>query len=225
MRWSVLVTGTLPRMMQFATLPTAAAGEWLPAQSLSIGRRSRDLKNRHLLGRIWRVIVGVIAVFAASLAWTVASRGLGSAELLLTALSAILVAALLLRYPRLMVPPRAILALLPLGEIAGSAQLWLETRRQALPPRAARVLDQIGIQLDALALQLDHLGESRVQADTVRKLVGRELPEIVCAYITASRGDPVAGVSREVQVIEQLSLCSHHIALLTRRIAGHAICR
>ncbi len=203
-------------MTQTAALPQPQlpTGEWLPAQSRSIGRRSRELKNRHLLARIWRVMAGVIAVFACSLAISIAARGIGVAGLLLTALAAILIAALLLCYPRLKVPPSGLLALLPLGEIAGKTQLWLETCRQALPPQAARLLDQVGIHLDALALQLDNLCEERVHADTVRNLVGRELPALINRHI--------AGGTTEVQLIEQLSLCSHHIAMLTRRIAGGA---
>lgn len=212
-------------MTNSAVLPTASAGEWLPAQGRSIGRRSRELKNQHLLGRIWRVMAGVMAVFAASLAISFAARGIGIVGLMLTALAAIMIAALLLCYPRLKVPPRGILALLPLAEIAGKTQLWLETRRQALPPQAARVLDQVGIQLDALALQLDQLGEDRVHADAVRNLVGRELPGLVSSYISSVRADPVPAVSPDIHLIEQLSLCSHHIALLTRRLAGSAIAR
>jgi hypothetical protein len=39
-----------------------AGGRRLVAERHSIGRTSRQLKNQHLLGRIWRMLLGVIAL-------------------------------------------------------------------------------------------------------------------------------------------------------------------
>ena len=151
-----------------------AGGPACFAANHSIGRRSRALKTRHLMGRIWRVLLGVVLVIVAAAGLALLVGGIGFGGLLVTALACVLVAALLLRYPRLRVPARADLARGQLTEVVANAELWLETRRGALPAQAARQVDAIGIQLDSLGLQLDH-AEPRPEAEAeVRRLVGEQ---------------------------------------------------
>jgi hypothetical protein len=184
------------------------------AASHSIGRRSRAVKTRHLIGRIWRVLVGGILVVIAAAALGLLLGGIGFGGLFFTALACVLVAALLLRYPRLRVPPRAELTRGSLSEVVANAELWLETRRSSLPAEAARQVDAIGVQLDGLGLQLDHASPPREAEAQVRRLVGEHLPAIVGRYTAAPRP-----ASDEAALVDSLERIGAEIDRITRQLA------
>ena len=203
-----------------------AGGRRLVAERQSIGQTSRRLKNRHLLGRIWRMLLGVIAVFVAASVAGIVLGGIGIAGFMLTALGAILLAALLLRYPTLKVPSRQQLAQGSLKSIVGNTELWLETQRRALPAPAVRLVDQIGVQLDALGLQLAQIGEDQPAAGEIRKLVGEHLPELVASYTAIPahlRSEPRGGRTPDEQLAESLGKISSEIDSVTRQLASGSI--
>jgi len=172
-------------------------------------------------------MLGVIGVIGGALAVGLATGGIGFGGLFFTALACMLVAALLLRYPRLKVPARAELAVGPLGKIPGKAEMWLESRRDSLPPAAQRTIDTIGIQLDALGLQLDHLDEAQPATDDIRKLVGEHLPGVVSRYTAnpARLRRPVnlLGNTPDDALIDGLARISGAIDQVTRQLASGEI--
>ena len=56
-----------------------------------------------------------------------------------------------------------------LTELAGSAELWLEGKRRALPNAAIDAIDMIGVRLEQIAPQLAMLEETGPAAREVRK--------------------------------------------------------
>lgn len=203
-----------------------AGGRRLHAESHSIGRRSRALKRRHFLGRIGRMLAGVAVVIIAAMGVGLAIDGLGLSGLFVTTLLGVVVAALLLRYPRMKAPTRAQLAQGSLKTIVGNTELWLETQRRALPAPAVRLVDHIGTQLDALGLQLDRIGENQPAASEIRKLVGEHLPELVATYtaIPASlRAEVRGGQTPDDQLVDSLGRISGEIDSVTRQLASGTI--
>ena len=197
--------------------PPAAPPAGRFAETRSIGRRSRVLKSRHLLGRIWRALASVIAVILAALALGTVIGGIGFGGLFFTALACVLVAALVLWFPRLRAPTRLQLLQGPLVEIVGKAELWLETRRKDLPPRAAQMVDHIGIQLDGLGLHLDQVAEHQPVAAEIRELVGEHLPGIVASYAAT----PVA--SDDEVLVDDLARISGEIDAIARQLASGSL--
>lgn len=187
---------------------------WRFAASHSIGRRSRERKTRHLMGRIWRVLLGVVLVIAAAAALAMVLGGIGFGGLFFTALACVLVAALLLRYPRLRVPATDDLTRGSLADVVLHAEMWLETRRSGLPPAAARQVDAIGVQLDSLGLQLDHAQPGPHADAEVRRLVGEHLPGIVGSYTAAPRQP-----SDEAVMVDSLARIGIEIDTITRQLA------
>lgn len=201
-------------------------GRRRPAESHSIGRRSRELKNRHFLGRIWRMMAGVAAVIVGAMIVGIAVDGIGFTGLFFTALAAILVAALLLRYPRLKVPTRTQLAQGSVRSVVGNTELWLESQRRALPAPAVRLVDHIGMQLDALGLQLERIDDAQPAAVEIRKLVGEHLPELVSTYTAIPahlRGEARGGTTPDEQLAESLDRISGEIDSVTRQLASGTI--
>ena len=209
------------------SLASQRAGGRRFADSHSIGRRSRQLKRKHFVDRIWRMMLGVGGVIVAAMAAGFVIGGIGIVGLMVTALLAILVAALLLNYPRLRVPEREQLAQGSLRAIVGNTELWLETQRRALPAPAVRLVDHIGLQLDALGLQLDRIGDDQPGTVEIRKLVGEDLPGLVSTYTAIPphlRAEPRAGGGTPDDALaESLGRISGEIESVTRQLASGTI--
>lgn len=173
------------------------------------------------------MMLGVAGVVIAAMIVGLAVDGIGFAGLFFTALGAILVAALLLRYPRLKVPSRQQLAQGSLKSIVGNTELWLESQRPALPAPAVRLVDHIGVQLDALGLQLDQVSDQQPAATEIRKLVGEHLPELVSTYTAIpahlrSEQRP-GGATPDQSLVDSLGKISAEIDSVTRQLASGMI--
>src|SRR3546814_19433656 len=66
--------------------------------------------------------------------------------------------------------------------MVGRTELWLEHQRPALPAPAVKIVDQLGLQLDALGLQLETVEASHPSLNDVRELVGEYIPETIENY-------------------------------------------
>ena len=102
-------------------------------------------------------------------------------------------------------------------------ELWLENQRPALPAPAVQLVDQIGVQLDALGLQLQGVTEQPATVE-VRKLVGEHLPEMISTYrrIPAHLRNEMRadGRSPSEQLSDGLGKISGEIDQITRQLAA-----
>jgi hypothetical protein len=101
-------------------------------------------------------------------------------------------------------------------------ELWLEAQRPALPPPAAKIVGDMGVQLDALGLQLDGLDQNHPKAHEVRSLVGEQLPQMIDSYqrIPAHlRQEERAGATPDQQLTDSLGKISGEIDSITRQLA------
>jgi hypothetical protein len=120
------------------------------------------------------------------------------------------------------VPRRSDLNRGDVRQLVGRTELWLEHQRPALPPPAVTLVDKIGVQLDALGLQLEHVDQNHPATAEVRKLVGEHLPEMVDSYnkIPAHlRNQERSGSSPDEQLTESLGKISEEIDSVTRQLA------
>jgi len=87
-------------------------------------------------------------------------------------------------------------------------------------------VDQIGVQLDALGVQLEHIDPLHPAAVETRKLVGETLPGMIDAYRKVPpplRTEKRAGATPDAQLTESLSKISHEIDRVTRQLADGAL--
>ncbi|WP_374531966.1 hypothetical protein [Novosphingobium sp.] len=132
------------------------------------------------------------------------------------------------RYPRFKLPQRSDLdpQSTDARALVGRTELWLESQRRALPPPAVKLVDHIGLQLDALSLQLADVDPAHPQAAEVRKLVGEHLPDIVEGYRKIPehlRYEERAGSTPTKQFVDSLTTISAEIDSVTRQLASGAI--
>lgn len=188
----------------------------------SIGQRSAEIKRQHALRKLIRVglAIGVILATATVIGIVIGGIGLGGFVLTLLALAG--AAGFLAVYPRLRIPQLGTLNRGDVRATVGRTQLWLEAQRPALPQPASRLLDGIGLRLDALGTQLAGIDPSEPAVGDVRRLIGEHLPGMVASYTRIPahlRGEQRSGKTADQQLTEGLSRISDEIDALSRKLA------
>lgn len=195
-------------------------------RAVSIGRRSAALKREHLFRKLVRTMLAVGAVVFGAMVAGLVLDGIGWTGIIVSMLAIVVAMGVFSTFPRMKVPTRASLTGSDVKSLVGRTELWLESQRPALPAPAVQLVDQIGVQLDALGLQLDGLPEQTPAAVEVRKLVGEHLPELVSTYTSIPRhlrAEASGGASPDQRLTESLGKISTEIDSVTRQLASGAI--
>jgi hypothetical protein len=189
----------------------------------SIGRGSAEAKARHYARMIKRVLIACAAILVAAIAAGLVIGGLGFGGVMTTFFALVAAVVLFSQFPRIKVPKRADLTRTQdARQLVARTELWLEHQRPALPAPAVTLVDQLGVQLDALGMQLEHVDPNHPAAAETRKLVGEHLPEMVDTYrkIPAQlRREERAGATPEAQLVDGLGRISDEIDRVTRQLA------
>lgn len=192
----------------------------------SIGRGSAALKTRHLIGKVKRMLIAVGGIVVAAMVAGLVIDGIGFAGIMLALLAIVAAVVVFSTFPRMKVPKRAELNKGDTREMVGRTELWLEHQRPALPPPAAKIVDDLGVQLDALGLQLETVDQAHPAVRDVRQLVGEHLPEMIDSYRKVPahlRGEKRAGATPDEQLAEGLGRISREIDSVTRQLADGAL--
>ena len=192
----------------------------------SIGQRSAELKRQHQLRKVLNMTLAVVAIVVAAMVAGLVINGIGFAGIMATALA--IVAALFVfgSFPKLRVPDLSSLNSGGVRRMVGNTELWLEAQRPALPAPAVQLVDRIGVQLDALGLQLERAGEDQPAVAEVRKLVGEHLPGLVSTYTAIPahlRKEQSAGRTPDEELTDSLGRISSEIESVTRQLASGQI--
>jgi hypothetical protein len=189
----------------------------------SIGRGSAELKREHLARKLRNIAFAAGGIFAFSVIAGLIIDGIGFGGIVVTFFALFAAGLFFGKFPRLKVPKRA--DLMKGGDVqtlVGRTELWLEHQRPALPAPAADMVGKIGVQLDALGVQLEGLDQQHPTALEIRRLVGEHLPEMVDSYrrIPAHlRTEKRAGATPDDQLTESLGKISDEIDSVTRQLA------
>lgn len=192
----------------------------------SIGRGSAELKTRHLMGKLKRVALAVGGIVVAAMAAGMILDGIGFVGVMIALLAIVAAVFVFSAFPRMKTPRRAELNTGDTREMVGRTELWLEHQRRALPPPAARIVDDLGVQLDSLGLQLETVDQQHPAVREVRQLVGEHLPEMIDSYRKVPahlRGEKRAGATPDEQLTEGLGRISREIDSVTRQLADGAL--
>lgn len=188
----------------------------------SIGRGAAQAKARHLMRKAIRVLMAIGVILVAAMIAGMVIGGIGFVGLMLTLLAMVAAVIAFTAFPRIKVPVRADLNKGDVRQMVERTELWLEHQRPALPSPAVRLVDDLGVQLDELGLQLQSVDQNHPQVREIRKLVGEVLPETVDSYRSIPahlRGEKRAGASPDEQVTGSLQRISAEIDSITRQLA------
>ena len=189
----------------------------------SIGKRSAELKRLHLARKAARMAFAVMAILFAALVAGLVIDGIGFAGIVVTFLAIVGALAALGTFPKLKVPEIGALNRGDVRSMVARTELWLEAQRPALPAPAVNLIDQIGVQLDGLGLQLEGVDPAEPAVSEVRKLVGEHLPGMVESYrrIPANlRREQREGRTADQQLTDGLGKISAEIDAVTRQLAA-----
>ncbi|MEO6153333.1 MAG: hypothetical protein ABIP24_09315 [Croceibacterium sp.] len=191
-----------------------------------IGRGSAELRRNNLKTRIKLIGISLLAIVLASIALGLVVQGIGVTGIMIAFLAVVACTFLFSNYPKVRMPKRDDLNRGDVRQMVARTELWLENQRPALPPPAVTLVDKIGVQLDALGLQLEHVDPVHPAAVETRKLIGETLPGMVDAYrrIPAQlRTEQRAGATPDQQLTESLAKISQEIDQVTRQLADGAL--
>jgi hypothetical protein len=121
---------------------------------------------------------------------------------------------------------RETIAAAPLAALPEQIAAWLEAQRSQLPPAAADLVDTIAASLGAMAPQLAPLDPGGPAAESVRRLVGRELPALLEHYqtipVTLRAAPRDGGASADAQLVNGLGIAEAEIGRMTEQLARGA---
>ncbi|GFE74774.1 hypothetical protein NTCA1_24230 [Novosphingobium sp. TCA1] len=173
--------------------------------------------------RLRRAFLALFGIFIAALTAGLVLGGLSFTTTVLTTLLAFAVFIVLSIYPSTPKLRAEQLGDATLPELAGSTELWLESRRRALPSAAVDAVDMIGVRLEQIAPQLAALQETGAAAREVRKLLSEHLPSLVDSYtrIPAElRNRPHAGgTTPSQQLVEGLDVIAGQIEAMSHDLS------
>ena len=190
-------------------------------RSGSIGAGSAKLKSKHLTKKLVQLAIGLVGIFVAMGIAGAVLGGIGFWGVMIAFLMmALLFGGVMMQ--KVKVPKRADINKGNVLQMVGRTELWLESQRPALPAPAAAIVSDMGVQLDALGLQLEGVDQNHPRAREVRSLVGEQLPEMIDSYrrIPAHmRKEERAGSTPDQQLTESLGKISSEIDSITRQLA------
>ena len=144
--------------------------------------RQRQRTRSRLGGKLKRMALAQVAIWAALLVRGLVIGPIGTSALLLVVLVNILILLALARYPRPEQVAAATLADAPPATLPARTELWLAGQRRDLPRLAAPSVDAISARLATLEMQLAAVPAADPVAQDIGRLLGRHLPELVERY-------------------------------------------
>jgi hypothetical protein len=192
-----------------------------------IGRGSAEVRQKNLMTRIKLIGASLLGIVLVSSLAGVVLDGLGFEGIMVAFLAVVACTFLFSKFPRVRIPKRSDLNTGDVRHMVARTELWLEHQRPALPPAAVTLVDQIGVQLDALGLQLETVEPLHPAAVEIRKLVGETLPGMIDAYrkipVHLRKEDRAGTGTPDDQLVESLDTISREIDSVTRQLADGAL--
>jgi hypothetical protein len=188
-----------------------------------LAQRARARRNAQAVKNLKRIGIAATAVLAVAVLWALVLGPIGVLGFT-GALVAILIAAgiiVLAGHVPEETPERLVEA--DIAQLPQRTESWLQLQRPALPSPAARLVDSIGLRLEAIAPQLATLDAREPAAYEVRKLIAEELPELIQGYVRVPqslRRQERDGVVPDRQLIDGLTVVESELARMSADLAS-----
>ena len=192
----------------------------------SIGKGAANVKLKNVIRRGGYFALAVFAIITAASIIGVILNGIGFVGVMAVAMAIMCAAVFFSQFPKVKVPKRAELTQGNPKQMVARTELWLEAQRPALPPPAAKIVEDLGVQLDALGLQLETVDANHPASREVRELVGEYIPETIENYRKVPahmRSEAHAGKTADQRLTDSLTKISGEIDRVTRRMAEGAL--
>lgn len=185
-------------------------------------QRERRKRNAAALRTGRRLAVATAAVFVAAILWAIAIGPIGIVGFTGALVALIVAWAVILLAARSIEETPERLVQSDLARLPARTETWLQAQRPLLPPPAARLIDGIGLKLEALGPQLASLDPNEPAAASLRKLLAEELPELIQGYarVPLSLRKARDGIGPDVQLIQGLGVVDEELARMSEDLAA-----
>jgi hypothetical protein len=185
-------------------------------------QRERRKRNAAALRTGRRLAVSTAAVFVATILWGIAIGPIGIVGFTGALVALIVAWAVVLLAARSIEETPERLVQSDLARLPARTETWLQAQRPLLPPPAARLIDGIGLKLEALGPQLASLDPNEPAAASLRKLLAEELPELIQGYarVPLSLRKARDGIGPDVQLIQGLGVVDEELARMSEDLAA-----
>lgn len=186
------------------------------------GGAGRRVRVNDVGARLARAAMADGAIIAAAIAIGLVIGPIGVFGFLLTIVAMVIATMVLLATPVVRAPTQEKLRQADIKALPAQTGRWLDAQRPALPAPAIKVVDDIGLKLDALAPQLATLDNDAPAAAEIRKLVGEQLPEFIKGYERvpqALRGVERNGKTPDQQLVDGLGVIGREIDEMASQLA------
>ena len=203
-----------------------AGGTHRPGRMASIGKGSAQAKMQHLIRRGAYLAAALVAIYVATGIAGFILGGIGFWGVMALALATVIAVGVFAMAPTPKPPKREELKQGNPQQMVSRTELWLEAQRPALPAPAIQVVDKIGVQLDALGLQLETVDAAHPVMGEVRELVGEYIPETIDNYRKVPahlRSEKHTGKTADERLTDSLGKLSGEIDRVTRKLAEGAL--
>lgn len=147
-----------------------------------LARRARQRRLRERLRTGRRMMLALAGIVAVAIVWGVAIGPIGQLGFLAALVALVVAWVAIIAVSRTHEDTPETLVASDLAQLPGRTEAWLQRQRALLPAPAVRLVEEIGVKLDALGPQLAGLDPNEPAADGVRKLLSQELPELIQGY-------------------------------------------
>lgn len=188
-----------------------------------LAARARQRRFRERVKVMQRLIIALVAVVLGTIAWGVAIGPIGQIGFLVALVTMVVAWVVILAFSRTPDETPETLVASDLNLLPLRTEAWLQRQRPALPAPAARLVDGIGLKLEALAPQLQALDPREPAAAEVRKLLAQELPDLIQGYTRVPAGLRSAernGQAPDRQLIDALGVVDSELARMSADLAS-----
>ena len=203
-----------------------AGGTHRPGRTASIDKGSAQAKLEHWMKRGAWLAAALVAIYVATGIAGFIIGGIGFWGVMALVLATVVAIGVFAMAPAPKPPKRAELGQGDPKRMVANTELWLEAQRPALPAPAVKVVDKLGVQLDALGLQLETVDAAHPAMGEVRELVGEYIPETIDNYRKVPahlRGEKHTGKTADERLTDSLGKLSGEIDRVTRKLAEGAL--
>jgi len=188
-----------------------------------LAQRERQRRNRALLRALKRGVVATLAILLATGIVGLVIGPIGQLGFLLALIMMAIAWVVVLAISHEPAATTQSLAVADIAMLPQKTEAWLQRQRAALPAPAQRLVDGIGVKLEALSPQVAGLDPREPAAAEVRKLLSVELPELIDGYTRVPlnlRQDAGNGLAPDKQLVEALSVVDSELARMSADLAS-----
>ena len=193
-----------------------------------LAQRQRQRRLTERLRALKLMMAALAVIVAAAIGWGLIVGPIGQLGFLAALVALVIAWVVIVATTRTPLETVESLGQSDLAALPQRTEAWLQRQRPQLPAPAVRLIDGIGLRLEALAPQLATLDPREPAAAEVRKLLSVELPELIEGYARVPAGmrrESRDGIAPDKQLTDALGVVDAQLGEISQTLASGDLAR